>query len=114
MQKLENENWLKTETLLPGGCSAAVTRDQINSTFFEDPDDPQRCPNTHKWVELLQGLYMLIANVLLLNLLIALFSNTFEQIQANAEKYWKFQRYSLIREYYYSQSLKSSVSEHFF
>ena len=44
---------------------------------------------------------MLFANVLLLNLLIALFSNTFGMIQAHAEKYWKFHRYSLIREYYY-------------
>lgn len=76
----------------------------IDDTYYTNlinNTDPQRCPNKHKMVEVLQALYMLIANVLLLNLLIALFSNTFEQIQANAEKYWKFQRYSLIREYYY-------------
>ena len=83
-------------------CTDAILVGGINASVFGD--DPQRCPNKHKMVEVLQALYMLIANVLLLNLLIALFSNTFTTIQANAEKYWKFQRYSLIREYYYRPS----------
>ena len=39
--------------------------------------DEQRCPNKQISVEILQSIYMLIANVLLLNLLIALFSSTY-------------------------------------
>ncbi|XP_012554388.2 transient receptor potential cation channel subfamily M member 1 isoform X1 [Hydra vulgaris] len=49
------------------------------------------------WV--LLGFYLLIANVLLLNLLIAIFNNTYEEVQANAEQIGKFERYSLILEY---------------
>ena len=37
------------------------------------------------------GLYQIIANALLLNLLIAMFSNTFDRINADAALVWKFQ-----------------------
>lgn len=83
-----------------GECSNLPFRSHINETSGHDPYDPQRCPNPNKMVEVLQAFYILISNVLLLNLLVALFSNTFEEIQEHSEKYWKFQRYSLIREYY--------------
>ncbi|XP_052805159.1 transient receptor potential cation channel subfamily M member-like 2 isoform X2 [Mya arenaria] len=61
-----------------------------------------RCPtDTGKWlVPIMMGIYMMIANVLLLNLLIAMFSNTFRKVQDNTDKHWHFQRYSLINEYY--------------
>ncbi|XP_060580659.1 transient receptor potential cation channel subfamily M member-like 2 isoform X2 [Ruditapes philippinarum] len=61
-----------------------------------------RCPtDTGKIVvPILMGVYMLLANVLLLNLLIAMFSYTFTLIQDNTDKHWFFQRYSLIYEYY--------------
>ncbi|XP_059823427.1 transient receptor potential cation channel subfamily M member 2 [Hypanus sabinus] len=45
-------------------------------------------------------LYLLFTNILLLNLLIAMFNYTFQVIQENTDKIWKFQRYSLIEEYY--------------
>ena len=44
-------------------------------------------------------IYLLIANVLLLNLLIAIFGNTFGKVMESASLIWKFQRYSLIVEY---------------
>lgn len=44
-------------------------------------------------------IYMIIANVLLLNILIAMFSNTFEDIQKDANLIWKNQRYDLLCEY---------------
>ncbi|XP_053372803.1 transient receptor potential cation channel subfamily M member-like 2 [Mercenaria mercenaria] len=61
-----------------------------------------RCPtDTGKVVvPILMGVYMLLANVLLLNLLIAMFSYTFTLVQDNTDKHWFFQRYSLIYEYY--------------
>ena len=43
---------------------------------------------------------MLIANVLLLNLLIAMFSNTFNRIEENANVIWKFQKFKIIFEYH--------------
>ncbi|XP_054888328.1 transient receptor potential cation channel subfamily M member 2-like isoform X2 [Poeciliopsis prolifica] len=44
--------------------------------------------------------YLLFANILLLNLLIAIFNYTFEEIHDNTDSIWKFQRYELIKEYY--------------
>ncbi|KAI8514539.1 Transient receptor putative cation channel sub M member 2 [Branchiostoma belcheri] len=61
----------------------------------------QRCPSEAGTyvVPVLLGLYMLVTNVLLLNLLIAMFGYTFEKVQENTDKIWKFQRYDLIKEY---------------
>ncbi|XP_057292178.1 transient receptor potential cation channel subfamily M member 3-like isoform X1 [Hydractinia symbiolongicarpus] len=47
----------------------------------------------------LLGAYLLIANVLLLNLLIAIFNNTFTEVEENSSQIWKFERYHLIIEY---------------
>ena len=41
----------------------------------------------------------MIANVLLINLLIAVFSHTFTQLQDQADQIWKFQRFKLVEEY---------------
>uniref|UniRef100_A0A3B5L3B9 Ion transport domain-containing protein n=1 Tax=Xiphophorus couchianus TaxID=32473 RepID=A0A3B5L3B9_9TELE len=49
--------------------------------------------------------YLLVTNILLINLLIAMFSNTFTEVQANSEFYWKFQRYNLIVQYHCRPSL---------
>ncbi|XP_066912898.1 transient receptor potential cation channel subfamily M member-like 2 isoform X3 [Clytia hemisphaerica] len=49
------------------------------------------------WIML--ALYLLIANVLLLNLLIAIFGDTFSSVQENSAQIWKYQRYGLILEY---------------
>ncbi|CAF3539975.1 unnamed protein product [Rotaria socialis] len=43
--------------------------------------------------------YMAIVSILLVNLLIAMFSNTFDRLQSDTDRIWKFQRYSLVREY---------------
>ncbi|XP_074164293.1 transient receptor potential cation channel subfamily M member 4 [Sminthopsis crassicaudata] len=51
-------------------------------------------------VLLLLVVFLLVANVLLLNLLIAMFSHTFGKVQGNSDQYWKFQRYGLIREFH--------------
>ncbi|XP_077993111.1 transient receptor potential cation channel subfamily M member-like 2 [Glandiceps talaboti] len=59
----------------------------------------QRCPDAHWLVLVLLVLYMMLSNVLLLNLLIAMFSYTFEAVQENTDIFWKFQRYGLIVEY---------------
>ncbi|KAE8299410.1 hypothetical protein D5F01_LYC01805 [Larimichthys crocea] len=47
------------------------------------------------------ALYLLLfANILLLNLLIAIFNFTFQEVQDNTDRIWKFQRYELIKEYH--------------
>ncbi|ERE81070.1 transient receptor potential cation channel subfamily M member 5 [Cricetulus griseus] len=60
------------------------------------------CPNLYaNWVViLLLVTFLLVTNVLLMNLLIAMFSYTFQVVQGNADVFWKFQRYHLIVEYH--------------
>nr|WDP79898.1 transient receptor potential cation channel subfamily M member 1-1 [Apostichopus japonicus] len=59
----------------------------------------QHCETAYAVVLLIMAVYLLIANVLLLNLLIAIFNNTFSKVIENANEIWKFHRYELIMEY---------------
>lgn len=67
----------------------------------QKPDEYGEVHPTARWLSqaLLAG-YMLFTNILLLNLLIAIFSYTFERVQEDSDKVWKFQRYELIAEYH--------------
>lgn len=58
------------------------------------------CPRKSWLAIILFAVYMIITNVLLLNLLIAMFSYTFEKVQENSEKVWRYYRYNLIYEYF--------------
>uniref|UniRef100_A0A6Q2WPK8 Transient receptor potential cation channel subfamily M member 2 n=1 Tax=Esox lucius TaxID=8010 RepID=A0A6Q2WPK8_ESOLU len=58
-------------------------------------------PAFPEWLTIiLLCVYLLFANILLLNLLIAIFNYTFQEVQDNTDNIWKFQRYELIKEYY--------------
>ena len=83
----------------------------------------RRCPAQNRIVPIISSIYLLLANVLLLNLLIAMFrhdaaynltcfltrgisylsfafSYTFDKLVDKTDKIWKFQRFALIEEYY--------------
>ncbi|CAM4805119.1 unnamed protein product [Rotaria magnacalcarata] len=49
---------------------------------------------------ILLGFHMLFINVLLLNLLVAVFADSIGKVQENTEFYWRYQRYSFVREYF--------------
>ena len=93
----------------------------------ENCESEANCPETSgiyfSYIALM--IYMVVANVLLVNLLIAMFrycsknlitnkyfsfskttrrfnSSTFERVQENTDQIWKFQRYRLVFEYYES------------
>uniref|UniRef100_A0A672J1U7 Transient receptor potential cation channel, subfamily M, member 2 n=1 Tax=Salarias fasciatus TaxID=181472 RepID=A0A672J1U7_SALFA len=58
-------------------------------------------PAFPEWLTIIMlCVYLLFANILLLNLLIAIFNFTFEEVQDNTDRIWKFQRYELIKEYH--------------
>ncbi|XP_078514895.1 transient receptor potential cation channel subfamily M member 2-like isoform X2 [Lissotriton helveticus] len=72
-----------------------------------DPDKPQcaemrdGAPLFPSWLTIvLLCLYLLFTSILLFNLLVAMFSHTFTEVQENTDKIWKFQRYKLIRDCY--------------
>uniref|UniRef100_A0A6Q2WRM7 Transient receptor potential cation channel, subfamily M, member 1a n=1 Tax=Esox lucius TaxID=8010 RepID=A0A6Q2WRM7_ESOLU len=44
--------------------------------------------------------YLLVANILLVNLLIAVFNNTFLEVKSISNQIWKFQRYQLIMKFH--------------
>uniref|UniRef100_A0A8D2JEF2 Transient receptor potential cation channel subfamily M member 2 n=1 Tax=Varanus komodoensis TaxID=61221 RepID=A0A8D2JEF2_VARKO len=74
-----------------------------------DPYKP-KCPENNmadqrpifpEWLTvILLCLYLLFTNILLLNLLIAMFNYTFQQVQEHTDQIWKFQRHDLIEEYH--------------
>ncbi|PAA69120.1 hypothetical protein BOX15_Mlig025325g1 [Macrostomum lignano] len=59
------------------------------------------CPDIWgKWLApILLGVHIVLTNVLLLNLLIATFSHTYEEIQSSSTQHWTLQRYMIMREY---------------
>ncbi|KAI4872622.1 hypothetical protein NFI96_024586 [Prochilodus magdalenae] len=58
------------------------------------------------WLVLvLLSVYLLVTNVVLLNLLIAMFGYTFNNVQDRSDVYWKWQRYELIEEYFFRSCL---------
>ncbi|CAG2255377.1 unnamed protein product [Mytilus edulis] len=59
-----------------------------------------RCPEVNQINTLLLAIYMVVTHIILVNILIAMFSNTFTKVQNNNELVWKFHRYSLVQEYY--------------
>ncbi|XP_063443884.1 transient receptor potential cation channel subfamily M member 3-like isoform X2 [Mytilus trossulus] len=59
-----------------------------------------RCPESNALVPLVLAIYMVFTNILLINLVIAMFSDTFQKVHANSVLVWKFYRYSLVYEYY--------------
>uniref|UniRef100_A0A665UDU0 Transient receptor potential cation channel subfamily M member 4-like n=1 Tax=Echeneis naucrates TaxID=173247 RepID=A0A665UDU0_ECHNA len=65
--------------------------------WFKEP-----CVSTYaNWlVVILLVIYLLFTNIVLVNLLIAMFSYTFSKVQERSDTYWKFQRYNLIVEYH--------------
>ncbi|XP_052773611.1 transient receptor potential cation channel subfamily M member-like 2 [Mya arenaria] len=57
------------------------------------------CLTYHWMVPFILAAYLMIGNILLLNLLIAIFSNVFHTVEKNSFEIWKFQMYYLVMEY---------------
>ncbi|XP_055727936.1 transient receptor potential cation channel subfamily M member 2 isoform X3 [Salvelinus fontinalis] len=77
----------------------------VNGTEPQKPKCPilneDKMPAFPEWLTIiLLCVYLLFANILLLNLLIAIFNYTFQEVQDNTDTIWKFQRYELIKEYH--------------
>nr|XP_020461959.1 transient receptor potential cation channel subfamily M member 4-like [Monopterus albus] len=71
-----------------------------NRTLIKDGAEPCRTESNNWLVVNLLVIYLLATNILLINVLIAMFSDTFSKVQANSDIYWKFQRYNLIVQYH--------------
>ena len=60
-----------------------------------------RCPSKAVISDIFHASYMVIANILLLNLLIALFSSTYAAIDENSVRIWKYSRYQTVKNNYF-------------
>uniref|UniRef100_A0A8D3DEM9 Transient receptor potential cation channel subfamily M member 3 n=1 Tax=Scophthalmus maximus TaxID=52904 RepID=A0A8D3DEM9_SCOMX len=76
-----------------------VFADQIDRKFWASDGGVVVLPpcKTGAWiVPAIMACYLLVANILLVNLLIAVFNNTFFEVKSISNQVWKFQRYQLI------------------
>ncbi|CAC5369887.1 unnamed protein product [Mytilus coruscus] len=93
-------------------CMIQVIYNMTNSTGIADWDnitdpinitagvpDHTYCRKPHWLVPVFLAAYLMIGNVLLLNLLIAIFSNVFQEVEVNSNRIWKYQMYLLVMEF---------------
>ncbi|XP_069495749.1 transient receptor potential cation channel subfamily M member 2-like [Ambystoma mexicanum] len=78
-------------------CSPNATDQNLPKCAYADDAGNPLFP---EWLTIiLLCLYLLFANILIINLLIAMFSYTFAEVQDHTDQIWKFQRHDLIEEY---------------
>ncbi|XP_076112025.1 transient receptor potential cation channel subfamily M member-like 2 isoform X2 [Mytilus galloprovincialis] len=68
-------------------------------TEWENNPEIERCVEYDWAVLIIAAIYLLITNLLLVNLIIALFTSRFEEVQKDSDRLWKFWRYSIIMKY---------------
>lgn len=75
-----------------------VFADDIDPPCGEDPTQPPCI--TGQWITpIAMSMYLLIANILLINLLIAVFNNIFNETNSISHQVWMFQRFTVVMEY---------------
>ncbi|RZF33234.1 hypothetical protein LSTR_LSTR012995 [Laodelphax striatellus] len=75
-----------------------VFADTIDPPCGDEPG-MEKC-QTGRWITpFVMSMYLLIANILLINLLIAVFNNIFIEVNAISHQVWMFQRFTVVMEY---------------
>lgn len=75
-----------------------VFADDIDPPCGENPDQVPCI--TGQWITpIAMAMYLLIANILLINLLIAVFNNIFNETNSISHQVWMFQRFTVVMEY---------------
>ncbi|XP_011055821.1 PREDICTED: transient receptor potential cation channel trpm [Acromyrmex echinatior] len=75
-----------------------VYASEIDPDCGDEPGMEQCLPG--RWITpLAMAVYLLVANILLINLLIAVFNNIFNEVNAVAHQVWMFQRFTVVMEY---------------
>ncbi|XP_036140909.1 transient receptor potential cation channel trpm isoform X3 [Monomorium pharaonis] len=75
-----------------------VFADNIDPDCGDEPGMAPCIPG--RWITpAAMSVYLLVANILLINLLIAVFNNIFNEVNAIAHQVWMFQRFTVVMEY---------------
>ncbi|CAC5398357.1 unnamed protein product [Mytilus coruscus] len=98
---------LKGETNSNGTCT-------FNESEWEKNTDIERCVEYDWAIMVVAAMYMVISNLLLFNLIIALFSYRFEEVQNNSDRLWKYWRFEIIRDYSTRYPVPFNVFLHMF
>ncbi|XP_071147662.1 uncharacterized protein [Mytilus edulis] len=101
MEKIiQNGYWMLFGELNLDGDTLSEPHCTFNRTLYENTDI-QRCPEQIGVyiTPYLKALYGLIAVILLLNLLIAMYSDTFQNVQQESEFYWSQLQTDFLEEY---------------
>ncbi|KAI5752247.1 hypothetical protein M8J77_015168 [Diaphorina citri] len=78
--------------------SHQVFADEIDPPCGDSPGQEPCHPG--RWITpLVMSTYLLVANILLINLLIAVFNNIFIEVNAISHQVWMFQRFTVVMEY---------------
>ncbi|XP_067038540.1 transient receptor potential cation channel subfamily M member 3-like isoform X2 [Acropora muricata] len=73
---------------------------QVEEGKLDTGEIPSHAGGHLTWIHrVLMAAYLLVTNVLLINLLIAIFSNVFKEVQENSYQIWKCQYYDVVKEY---------------
>lgn len=77
--------------------------DQENCTYdalkWEADPTIKRCPEKDWTVPLITAMYLMLSNLLLVNIIIAKFSATFDKVMVKSKNFWHYNRYQVICEY---------------
>ncbi|XP_021332142.1 transient receptor potential cation channel subfamily M member 3 isoform X1 [Danio rerio] len=91
------ENYMRTQGTGRYSGPSHIAPCGQNITTEEGVVMPLPPCKTGAWiVPAIMACYLLVANILLVNLLIAVFNNTFFEVKSISNQVWKFQRYQLI------------------
>lgn len=70
-----------------------------DTSIWEVDPSIKRCPQKDWTVPLITAIYLMVSNLLLVNIVIAKFSFIYEEVQEKSEKLWHYDRYQVICEY---------------
>ncbi|XP_031426124.1 transient receptor potential cation channel subfamily M member 3 isoform X5 [Clupea harengus] len=91
------ENYIRTRGTWRNNGPSHISPCGQNVTTEDGHIVPLPACKTGAWiVPAIMACYLLVANILLVNLLIAVFNNTFFEVKSISNQVWKFQRYQLI------------------
>ncbi|XP_017299512.2 transient receptor potential cation channel trpm [Diaphorina citri] len=89
---------MHTEYTRPTQDFSWVFADEIDPPCGDSPGQEPCHPG--RWITpLVMSTYLLVANILLINLLIAVFNNIFIEVNAISHQVWMFQRFTVVMEY---------------
>ncbi|XP_022255565.1 transient receptor potential cation channel trpm-like [Limulus polyphemus] len=75
--------------------------DRLEDFYYDCSREKSDCSDSpHAWlVPVMLGVYMLLGNVLLVNLLIAVFSHVFEEVNKHSQEIWRYEMALIVAEY---------------